>query len=169
MKHLKEKSAEEDIYKDDHSLPDKKEIFFSIVTNFIEISIAILIIGIGYYLFSLFEKESIILGSILILIGIYNLFMELKKTCDRKPQIIIDNNGIETKFSGFKSWSVINNIEITKERFLRSSKTYLKYYYDENKSVIIKIDDLSITHEKLENLIRVYKTRYNKNSKMGAL
>ncbi|MGX7666422.1 hypothetical protein [Flavobacterium pedocola] len=154
---------QEVVFEEDHSLPNKTEIFFSRFTNLFEIGVTIIIIGVGYYLFSLFETESIILGSILILIGLYNLFTELKKTCDRKPQIIISNNGIETRFTGFKSWAVINSIEVTKERFIRSSKTYLKYSYDENKSVTIQIDDLNTTHEKLENLIRVYQARYYRN------
>ncbi len=163
LKNLEKKFENEDEYKEDYSLPAKMEIFYSKLYNYFELGVSILIIGIGIYFIFKGETKNYILGTIMIAIGLYSTLKESRKALNNKPQIIIDSKGIKTKNVDFKNWSSINNEEVIKEGFGKSAKSYLTYFYDEDEYEKIEIDSLNVTHSELENIIRTYRKRYNKN------
>lgn len=97
-------------------------------------------------------------------IGIYYGFLGFKKASYKEPIIIIDNKGITSKNIGFKKWSQISNEEVITEGSGKSEKTYLFFWYDNDEYEQIGIDELNISHRKLENLLRTYRIRFNKRT-----
>jgi hypothetical protein len=108
-------------------------------------------------------NKNYVLGGIMSLIGIYSSIKELRKILNNKPQIIIDNKGIETITTEFKNWTNIESEEVIQEGYGKSAKSYLTYWYDDEIFEKIEIDKLDITHQQLENMIRTYRIRNNKN------
>lgn len=165
LKKLEKKFEQEDEYREDYSLPPKMEIFYSKVNNYVELGISILIIGVGIYFLLKGETKNYILGTIMSTIGLYNSVKELRKALNNKPQIIIDNKGITTTNVEFKNWSTIDSEEVVQEGYGKSAKSYLTYFYDEDEFEKIEIDSLNVTHSELENIIRTYRIRNNKNNR----
>jgi hypothetical protein len=163
LKKLNKKFEKEDTYREDYSLPPKKEIYFSKATIFVELGVAIFIVIVGIYYLLKGEIKFIILGSILFSIGLYTIIKESKKAFNFKPQIIIDNKGITTVNVSFKDWETIEGEEIIQEGYGKSSKSYLTYFYDEDGFEKIEIELLNVTHSEMENIIRTYRIRNTKN------
>ncbi len=164
LKKLEKKFEKEDEYKEDYSLPSKTEIFYSKALNYFELGTSILIIGVGIYFLLKGETNYSILGSVMFVIGLYSAVKESRKTLN-KPQITVDNTGITTKNVGFKDWSSIKNEEVIQESYGKSAKSYLTYFYDKNKYEKVEIDPLNVTHRELENIIRTYRMRSDKNDR----
>ena len=163
LKKLEKKFEQEDEYREDHSLPLKMEIHYSKAYNYVELGVSILIIGVGIYFFTKAEIKQYILGAIISGIGLYSTIKEFRKALDTKPKIIIDSRGIQTKNVEFKNWSSIKSEEVIQEGYGKSAKSYLIYFYDEEEFEKIEIDSLNVTHRELENIIRTYRIRNNKN------
>lgn len=159
---LEEKFDKEDEYREDYSLPPKMEIFYSKVYNYGELGVSIFIIAVGIYFLLKGETKNYILGTIMSLIGLYSTVKESRKALNNKPQIIIDNKGIKTKNVDFKNWSSIESEEVVQDGHGKSAKSYLTYFYDEDKYEKIEIDSLNVTHREMENIIRTYRIRNNK-------
>ncbi|GGD27047.1 hypothetical protein [Flavobacterium orientale] len=163
LKELEKKFDQEDEYREDYSLPPKMEIHYSKAYIYFELVISVLIIGFGIYLFTKGENKQYILGAIMAVIGIYSTIKQSRKAINKKPQIIIDSTGIQTKNVEFRDWSNIEVEEVVQEGYGKSAKSYLTYFYDEEEFEKIEIDSLNITHRELENIVRTYRIRYNKN------
>lgn len=162
---LEKKFEREDEYREDYYLPFKMEIHYSKTYNYVELGISILIIGVGIYFFTKGETKQYILGGIMTGIGLYSTINEFRKALDTKPKIIIDSKGIQTKNVEFKNWSNIYSEEVIQVGYGKSAKSYLTYYYDEDEFEKIEIDSLNVTHKELENIIRTYRIRNNKNNR----
>ena len=63
----------------------------------------------------------------------------------------------------FKNWVNIESEEVVQEGYGKSAKSYLTYFYYEDEFEKIEIDSLNVTHRELENIVRTYRIRYNKN------
>lgn len=163
LKKLEKKFEKEDEYREDYSLPPKMEIQYSKAYNYSELGVSILIIGVGIYFFTKEETKQYILGAIMTGIGLYSTIKEFRKALDTKPKIIIDSKGIQTKNVEFKNWSDIESEEVIQEGYGKSAKSFLIYFYDEDEFEKIEIDSLNVTHRELENIIRTYRIRNNKN------
>jgi hypothetical protein len=160
LKKLEKKFEREDEYHEDYSLPPKMEIFYSKVYTYMELVVSISIIGLGIYFLLKGQTESRILGIIMSAIGVYSAIKESQKAWNNKPQIIIDNKGIETKNVDFKSWSSIENEEIVREGYGKSAKSYLTYFYDDEYEKI-EITPLNVTDRGMKNILRTYRIRNN--------
>jgi hypothetical protein len=159
-KELLKKFERKDEYIEDHSLPYKTTIYYSKFKNTYDLIIMFGALGIG--LFLLIKSDSYIIGSVLILVGTYFGFKEIKQLLDTNPQIIIDNKGIKTITLEFKNWSEIKNEEVVMEGSGKTSQFYLVFNY-KNGSEKILIDDFNISAKKLEIALRTYRIRNNKN------
>lgn len=164
LKKLEKKFEKEDEYKEDYSLPSKTEIFYSKALSYFELGTSILIIGVGIYFLLKGETNYYILGSVMFVIGLYSAVKESRKALN-KPQITVDDTGITTKNVGFKDWSSIKNEEVIQEGYGKSAKSYLAYFYDKNEYEKVEIDPLNVTHKELENIIRTYRIRSDKNDR----
>ncbi|MUU79882.1 hypothetical protein [Winogradskyella endarachnes] len=163
LKQLEKKFEQEDEYREDYSLPPKMEIHFSKIYNFAELGVSILIAIGGVYFFFQGTTMNYILGVILTGVGIYNSIKQSQKAFNNEPQIIINSKGIQTNSVEFKNWSNIENEEVIQEGYGKSAKSYLSYFYDDAEFEKIEIDSLNVTHRELENIIRTYRIRNNKN------
>jgi hypothetical protein len=165
LKKLEKKFEQEDEFKEDYSLPPKIEIFYSKVDHFLGLGVSILIIGLGIYFFIKGETKNYILGTIMMAIGLYSSVKASRKALNNKPQIIIDNEGITTTNVDFKNWSTIESEEVVLEGYGKSAKSYLTFFYGKDEFEKIEIDSLNVTYRELENIIRTYRIRNNKNKR----
>jgi len=160
LKELERKFQKEDIYKEDYSIPKSTTIFYSKTTNFIEMGVMLLCLGLGIYL--LLTSESYVRGTLFTVLGGYFAFKEYKQATNTKPQIEINNNGIKTINTPFKSWQEIEREEVVYEFSGKRSNTFLTYEFKGGFEKI-KTDDFNITPKELKNLLRTYRIRYKNN------
>jgi len=165
LEKLEKKFDKEDVYREDHSIPPKIEIYYSKRNNYLGIGVSILLIVFGVYLLFNMNRENYLWwGTISCAFGLFNLFKELKKARNnKKPLIIIDNKGIQTKNVDFKEWSVITKEEIVHEDSGKYGKTYLIYFYDEDQFEKLEISELNVRSKALETMLRTYRIRHAKN------
>lgn len=152
------------IYVEDISLPPTTEIFYSKIYNYIELGVSILIIIVGIYFFTFGEIKHYVLGFIMCLIGMYSTRKESKKALNNNnnnPQLIISSKGIKTSNTSFREWSTIDFEYVILEGYGKSSKLYLIFYYDDEFEKV-PIDDLDVSRRKIENILRTYRIRHDK-------
>lgn len=140
---------------------NEKRIFYSrdtvglnIVTLLLVLVLPIgMVIG-GIYIFPL------LIGPIII----YFLFVEIKRFCDRSPQIIISDKGIETKKWGFLSWEKINKEQVIVRR-RKSGKgliTYLEYDNPNGDTLQTDLSELKVNEQALASILHTYRIRSEK-------
>jgi len=154
LKQLEKKFLEKDVYKDDISVPKETIIYYSRKAILLML---VVFLGLGFFgVFLLFEKEY--LGLLFLGIGLYYSFDQSKKLRDKSPQIVLNDKGIKLKNENLVSWNKIFNDRVFSESNGKSSTNCLAF--NEEK---IEIDDLTIEYEELENLLHVYRVRYEKD------
>ncbi|WP_304197447.1 hypothetical protein [Flavobacterium alvei] len=153
LNQLEKKFLEKDVYKDDISVPKETIIYYSRKTILLML---VVFLGLGFFgVFLLFEKEY--LGLLFLGIGIYFSFDQAKKLRDKNPQIVLNDKGIKLKNENLVSWNKIFNDRVFSESKGKSSTNYLAFNAEK-----IAIDELTIEYEELENLLHVYRVRYEK-------
>lgn len=156
LKQLEKKFLEKDVYKDDLNVPKETLVFYSKSNLAFELAISLFIIASGGYLY--YIDKTIWLALIMVVIGGYSLYSWYKKTKEKSPQIILNDQGITLKESGFFSWEDIENDRVYTKSKGKTSTTCLAFNYEE-----IEIDELDIDAEDLENLLHVYRVRFEQN------
>ncbi|MCP2029425.1 hypothetical protein L1276_004612 [Flavobacterium sp. HSC-32F16] len=152
---LEKKFLEKDLYRDNLSVPKETIIFYSKTMLVFLLILSFGMISAGIYL-SL-QKEYI---SLFILgVGLYLAYDQIKKLRDNGPQIIINDKGIQLKNDKLVSWGRIRNDRVFTKTSGRNSTNYLSFN-DE----MIDIDDLTIGFDELENLLHVYRVRFDNNN-----
>lgn len=157
LKLLEKKFLEKDVYHDDISVPKETAIYFSKTTMVIEFIVGVFMIGSG--LFFYWTDSSGFYWMILPLIGIYSFYSCLKKYLDKSPQIIINSEGIKLKNTSLTAWNQVYNDRVFNESHGKHSTNYLSYNSEK-----ISIDNLDIKFDKLENLLQVYRVRFEKSN-----
>ncbi|MGM5471170.1 hypothetical protein ACS386_12900 [Flavobacteriaceae bacterium LMO-SS05] len=160
LKELEKKFQKEDIFKEDLSIPISRIIYFSRTTNLVEMFIMLACSGLGIYL--LLTSESYVIGTLFAVIGSYYAFKEYKQATNTEPQITINNKGIQTINVEFKNWNEIKKEEIIYVNTGKRSEAYLTYNFKGGFEQI-KIADFDITPKEMENLLKTYRIRNNKN------
>ncbi|MGY3213218.1 hypothetical protein [Mucilaginibacter sp. HD30] len=107
-----------------------------------------------YFLLS----ENVASSLIFLIIGGYVSVTGYLKIRNNKPQIIIDNNGIQTAKAPFYEWHFITNDVVERKREGKSVVTYFNYECPHGQVAII-IDSFDIEMDQLENLLYVYRSR----------
>ena len=170
LQQLQEKFLLEDEYKEDLGLPAKTEIFYSKTDLYFEAGAMLLVLGGGIYLLlpdGEEKKTKIIVFSIIaILIAVIDLIKLWSKIRNPKPQIVIDNQGISTPATGFIEWQHIFNEKVQGTGAFGSENSLTFYYHNEEADDLlykkIDIDGLDVSANEMENIIRTYRIRYNK-------
>ena len=160
---LEKKFEQEDFFREDFSVPPKTELYYSKTTIYVEVFISVLIIAVGVYFFTFSENKYYIIGTILNAFGIYTIIKELRKTTIKEAQIIVNNKGIKTINVEFREWKEISDEQIVQEGYGKSLKSFLIYCYDSEEYEKLELEQLDITPKKLENILRTYRIRHNKN------
>ncbi|WP_375324765.1 hypothetical protein [Flagellimonas sp. GZD32] len=159
LKKLEKKFDEEDLFKEDYTLPPKIEIYYSKSYNYLELGVSLLIIGVGIYFLIMGQIKNYILGGIMCLIGFGSTIKEARKAFNYKPQLVIDKNGIKTKSSGFNTWTSITNEQVINYGYGKYAKSYLTFSYGEGLIEKIEINPLNVNNREMENIIRTYRLR----------
>lgn len=155
LKQLEIKFLIEDLFKDDISVPKETVIFYSRITILFLLGLYLSVCFLGIYF--LFDREYI--GLLFLGLGLYLSFDQIKKVREKSPQIVINDKGIKLKNENLIAWNKIFNDRVYCKSNGKSSTNYLAFNEEE-----IVIDDLSIKFKKLENLLHVYRVRYEKNN-----
>lgn len=96
------KFNKEDIYEDDHSIPNETMIYLS--KNYIIFGLFISIFMIGGALYWYITEQKIIISILLCLFGGYLFFTNLKNFLRKAPYLILSEIGITTDNGIFYSW-----------------------------------------------------------------
>ena len=160
LKTLEKKFEKKDGFKEDFSVPKSKNIYYSKTSNLIQMFIMLACSILGVYL--ILDSESYLIGSLFIIIGTYYAFKHFKKSTITEPQIIINDKGIETINVNFKNWNEVKNEEIIFINNGKNSNAYLNFEF-KGGFESLEIDDFDITPKEMENLLRTYRIRNNKN------
>lgn len=155
LKQLGEKFLEKDIFKDDISVPKETIIYYSKITISVFLIFFLGTSFLGIYL--LVEKEYF--GLVLLILGLYLSFDQFNKLKDNAPQIIVNDKGIKLKNENLTPWNRIYNDRVFSQSNGKKSTNYLAFN-DEK----IAIDELAIKFNELENMLHVYRVRYEKNN-----
>jgi hypothetical protein len=155
LKQLEKKFLEKDVYKDDLNVPKETLVFYSKSNLAFELVISLFLIASGGYLY--YSDKPIWLALIMIAIGGYSLYSWYKKINEKSPQIILNEQGITLKESGFFSWDDIDNDRVYTKSSGKTSTTCLAFNYEE-----VEIDGLDIDAEDVENLLHVYRVRFER-------
>lgn len=154
-----------DIFIDDLSLPNETLIYFSKITNMLEMAVALFAACIGIFLII---SNQYILGGVITIGGIWYSVKEYKQLVSSKPQIIISDRGLQTSSAKkFYNWNEIYSIDIEKQKSRNNTTYYLTYNCPEG-AVEIKLDDLKINPTRLESMLYLYKARFKSQGKTSS-
>ncbi|MFC4162649.1 hypothetical protein ACFOWU_03230 [Epilithonimonas zeae] len=103
-----------------------------------------------------FEKNSVRLAIILLVIGILNSIYYISRITNNKVQLKINNKGITLK-NRFFSWNQINHINIDKVSTGKTSVEFLSLTTKADKDFEIEISELNVSGKKLKEIIKNYK------------
>lgn len=147
-------------------IPVETQIFFSKKGRILSLIIALFCMAcLIYLLVSSGDVALMVVMGIVIAINIW----KYRKLSNRTPQIILNDKGIQTVSSGFKSWSEITDEEIVYETLNgtqdETERYYLRYMYPGSCGYArISIKDMDISPRELDNLLAVYRDRAQKKS-----
>ena len=161
LKQLEKKFLEKDVFYDDRSVPKETIVNFSkggIIFGFV---FAIGAIALGIYTF-LQEKDNYFM-LLFVAFGLYFLFITIKKANSNEPQIILNSLGIKLAKKDFMDWHYITDDFVESRRSGKYTHNFLRFEFH-NQHQEIRIDDLNTNSDKIENLLHVYRVRYEKNN-----
>lgn len=161
---INEKFNTPDVYEDDLKVPKVKAIKYSMSQNIYELIMGIALLIFGIILIERDLNGGVVLGLIMSAIGLFLLVKQLGKFRDRKPHLILNNKGIETRQDGFVAWEDIYDISVVEEGYGSSIKSFILLSFGDSEYVKMNISDLDTKPRKIEYLIKIYKLRFEKEN-----
>ena len=158
---LENKFLQNDVFVDDYSVPEETVVHYSKEKNFFQMVMMLILTAGGIWL--LLNQVAYVAGGVLTAFGGFFSFREYRQATNTTPQIILNSKGIETVSAPFLDWKDITDDEAVARRTGKTTNHYLNYNYP-NGSEQLKIDDYEISQRELDNLLRVYRGRYNEKS-----
>jgi len=158
LQSLEGKFLQNDVFVDDSSVPDETVVYYSKTKNFFQMGIMLIAMGGGIYLLAV--SASYLAGGLLTAFGAFFSFKEYRQATNTSPQIILNSKGVETISTPFYEWKDIANDEAVARQTGKTTTHYFNYNYP-NGSEQLKIDDYEIGQRELDNLLGVYRGRYN--------
>jgi hypothetical protein len=161
LKLLERKFLEKDVYHDDITIPKETLIHYSKVSIAFGIGFGTVFLATGIYFFTENSKEYYYL--FFLGLSIYFFYFSIAKLINNQPQISINSKGIQLYKSTLMEWEFIDSEYVENRRSGKHVNYYLVFKF-RNKYQEYLIDELAITPEKLEQLVRVYRVRFEKNN-----
>jgi len=157
---LQEKFKRPDIFADDPNVPLETVVYYSKTKKYLTLLFYVPILGLGIVIMFLHNMSTYmyVWGVFLIILSGGLFFVTIKDTYNRKPQIILNNEGMSTAETPFHEWHLINNEGTILTSSGKSRSIYLKYNYPGGSTRFL-LDGFTINRAKLDNLLRVYKGR----------
>jgi hypothetical protein len=159
---LQDKFNKEDIFIEDFTVPEETIIYYSKTKNFLEVIVWVVCTIAGVYMANL-GGSGIIWGIIISFFGAFMTYKEFKEATNTKPQIILNDKGIQTVSTHFYEWKDIRNEEAVSQGSGKNISYYLTYQYprgDEH----LQIDDYATDMKQLNKLLVLYRGRYTKKN-----
>lgn len=161
LKQLEKKFQQNDVYRDDFNVAKETIIKHSLPNNLLMLAFGLFLVGVTSYTFVTGEKSYYML--VPFAIGGFVVYTTSKDLTAKEPQIILNSNGIKLYKKSLMEWKYVahENIEA------RNEGKYIRYYLvlDYKKErVEMNVGSLDMKHNKIENLLRVYRVRYEKNN-----
>jgi hypothetical protein len=156
---LQYKFAQEDVFHDDPSVPNETIIYYAKGKNFFEMAIMLVMMGGG--IFMLVRTDNYIVGSIMAAVGAFLGYREFREATNTNPQIILNEQGIQTIDTPFYKWSEITDEEAISERSGKHTRHYLIYQYPGGQEKL-SIDDYETNQKALNKLLILYRGRSQK-------
>ncbi len=149
----------------DTFLPTQKHIYYSFIRYVLLFLVGFIFLYIAFQVPT--EKEIVLLfiKILVFVISILFLYISIKRLINRQPIITIDSKGIYTIKSGFVSWGDIGNEDVSVSNSSRARRKVFRFHYlrDGNiKSVSCDIETLNVSVIELDEIIEIYRNRYNK-------
>ena len=165
-------SLKPDRFVNDSARPSETRIYYAVVTKIFAILMNLVVFGFGAVLVIFFRGEFwslasfgfMFVGIVFMAIGFYMLRITLRQLFNRKPQIIISDQGIQVAGHSFQPWSVVTEISIISKRGIgRYSGLYLRYcaYGGE---IHFSLDGLTASRKKIDQLVSLYRGRFINHS-----
>lgn len=161
LNYLDKKFLEKDVYKDDLNVPKETFIHYSKASLIFGIVIGLAFVIGGFYFFE--TNDQIIVVLLFGALGSYFFISSLLKLFSKSPRIILSSEGILLHKNELMKWEYITK-EMTEIRSSGKHTNYYLVFYYKNKQQEMQIDDLEIDNDKLENLLQVYRVRFEKNN-----
>lgn len=159
---LESKFKMEDIFVDDPNISEETIIINSSSKNLMELVATLFCFGFG--VFTILKTESLILGIVLTLIGLFFSYKCIIKMQDKTPKIRVNEKGIETTLNEFTTWEEIRNEKIIREYSRKQVNYYLVYKHSKGQ-VKLNINGLNLSRRKLDTLLIVYRGRFENRQK----
>lgn len=153
---LQQKFLKDDVFTDDLSVPQETRVYISKMQKRLEFGLGVLVLAVG--LFFCVLREDYVMGSFFVLVGLLITYIGYRGMINRKPQIIINENGIQTASAPFTDWREVYNEEAYTDASGKNSRNYLSYNCPSG-LVKIEISDLDIARKTLSHLLIVYRGR----------
>jgi hypothetical protein len=156
---LQTRFAEPETLQSDSTVPEKTVIHFSKKTNIYYFCLMLCVLGMG--LFYILVKKQQITGGIFSVLGLVLTFVYGRQLLNRKPQVILSNDGIETVSMGFVPWSAIQNEAIVSQGAGSQTRYFLSFDHGELREHI-EVGFLDVSTTALSELLLLYRFRSQK-------
>jgi hypothetical protein len=112
-----------------------------------------------------FLPFNIILSFIVVFLSskLYESYKHYQDTIKQKPQIIINENGLQTIKTKFQTWDKIEYIEVISDD-MNENNDFLVYKYENGQEKLYTSHIYDISQEELKQIIEVYQGRFKKNN-----
>ncbi|TDP59443.1 hypothetical protein [Flavobacterium dankookense] len=161
VERIRKNFEEKDIHYDDFSVPKEMEVKIPKANSLIVfiIGVFVVVMAIKSYL----DQSVKMYQSLIILaLGILLLLSGLLALIDKKPQLILNSNGIKINKKDFISWNEINQIYVEKGQDGNSVTHHLIIKPTMNKDIKFRIDGYDKKPYLIEKAIQIYRTRHKK-------
>ncbi|MDJ1498417.1 hypothetical protein QNI19_36115 [Cytophagaceae bacterium DM2B3-1] len=156
---LQYKFAQDDVFHDDPSVPHETIIYYAKGKNFIEMAFMLLLMVGGIFLEV--RTDTYIIGSLMAVVGAFLSYRKFREATNTTPQIILNEQGIQTIDTPFYKWSEITDEEAISEGTGNNIRYYLIYQYSGGHEKL-SIDDYDINPKSLNKLLILYRGRSQK-------
>lgn len=159
LKKLEKKFLEKDVFHDDPSVPKETVIYFS-KAGIIFLIVTILLMAL-YFMFTGSSIKLDPIAAIGIGVGVVIMAVASVRLMSKKPQIILNDSGVQLVNSGMISWKDIHKEDLQVRRNGKSVQHVLVIQHH-NGTNEIQINSLKTNINKLEHLMQVYRLRFEK-------
>lgn len=145
-----------DTLTDDTAVPSATYIYISTYKIYEKTGIAAILLSASPYIY--FYSENVKhkpVAYFTLPVGLFFVYQAIKMYRTKKPQLILDEEGIRIPDKGLMQWRGIYNDNIVTE----NKEPVLTFFYQGN-AIKIEIENLKIKEKELRHLIHVYKARH---------
>jgi hypothetical protein len=157
LEQLKEKFDHPDEFVDQKNIPSETIVYHS------KIRIALVFVSLVFAFFlglTLLLTAHSLMGIVMASFAGFFGILKYRELTQNTPQIIINDQGMETSLTKFKKWASIDYERVTCLGTGNNRKFFLEYSYPGGNEKFL-LNQLSIEPSQLENLLYIYRGRSN--------